>query len=356
MDVRVLAVSVFRVALGVEDVDAGGHHDGAHVQLPDFFLFLEVDGLGTAVSFALAALGAQTASETALAFVLGHLGGEPEIDFREIGLSFFDFQHGHLLARNGDRSFPFGFGQLLVHGGFFRFDGLESAVGQVVVDGHRGLAALSDGLHEAGCAQHAVAAGEYALHGGGHGVFVGRDHAPLVGFQADRLQVGEVRGLADGRYHVVHFQNGLGTLHRHRTSSAGSVGFAQFHLDVFQSGELALFADEPGGGGQEMKLDAFQLGLFHLDVPGGHFGAGPSVKDRDFLGAQSPGGPGAVDGHVATADDHHFFAQLDRLVQGGFPEHVGAGDDAFQVLALHAQGGALVESQAQEEGLVALLL
>jgi len=93
-------VSILRVLLGVEDVDAGGHHDGAHVELADAFALGEVDGDRPASPHAFAALAAERAAHAALALGLGHLLGEAQLHLGEGAPALLRREDGHLLAGN----------------------------------------------------------------------------------------------------------------------------------------------------------------------------------------------------------------------------------------------------------------
>ena len=73
---------------------------------------------------------------------------------------------------------------------------------------------------------------------------------------------------------------GLGTFDGNRPPSAAGVGFTQFHLQVFQVGDLAVFiTDDTGRCGQEVNLTPFVLGRVDFDLVGRHFLARPAVDD-----------------------------------------------------------------------------
>ena len=44
-----------------------------------------------------------------------------------------------------------------------------------------------------------------------------------------------VGGVADGHYHEIDVEDGIGAFDRHRATAAGGVGFAQFHLEAFHA-------------------------------------------------------------------------------------------------------------------------
>ena len=62
-------------------------------------------------------------------------------------------------------------------------------------------------------------------------------------------------------------------------------------------------ADDLGGRDEEGELHALALRVVDLGPVGRHLLAAAPVGDRDAGGAQAPGGPRGVHGHVAAADD-----------------------------------------------------
>ena len=81
-----------------------------------------------------------------------------------------------------------------------------------------------------------------------------------------------VRTLADGHDDFIHFQHIVAVFDGNRGTTAGSIRFAQFHLNAFQTGDPALFvADNAYRIVQQAELDAFFFGVSYFFLTGRQF-------------------------------------------------------------------------------------
>ena len=203
-------------------------------------------------------------------------------------------------------------------------------ISQVFVNRPGGFAPAHHGGDDQVRPGDAVSAGEDALAGGGAGLpVVDGDQPPVFHFQPRR-------GLAEDRVGpVAERQDGgvtgdaeVGAFHGDGFAAAFGVGFAQPHFETFHRGQFSVFArDEFDGLGQEAVFGAFFARHLAILFAAGHFVLGAAVQAGDFLGAEAQGGPQAVGGGVAAADDHHMLADFERL------QHVRRKQAALHVAA-----------------------
>jgi len=79
-------------------------------------------------------------------------------------------------------------------------------------------------------------------------------------------------------------------------------------------------------------------GFLDLFLGTGHFSPGTAINDLHVLESQADAVPGAVQGHVAAADDRHLVNRNHLLPQAQAPEklrslHHVLGDDLFSLAA-----------------------
>src|SRR4030042_1280519 len=103
-----------------------------------------------------------------------------------------------------------------------------------------------------------------------------------------------------------------------------------------------------------IDVDIVRQGGFNFLRTGGQLAAGTAVDDMDLLSAKSQGGAGAIDSHVAAADDRYLLADVDLLAETDIPQEGRSVVDAGEILTLHPEGLAAVCPGGQENGTKAL--
>ncbi len=353
-DVLVDAETVLAAEPRVEDLEAGGGDDGADLDRLLGVGVVMLDGAGDTGLHALVALAADAAFEAAVRFGDGLGLAEPETHFHPVGAA-----HGRV-------------GVGVLHAGFFlhvlevplvgkpllpvsRAAGLHVLALQVAVDGLGGLFAGVDGLDDRCGARHGVAAGKHAGGRGLEGHVIDIEVDPLVDGDSALLRYKtEVAGLPDGRDDGVALDDEFGALDGNGAPAAAGIGLAQFHAEALDTRHLAVFADDAGGGHEELEADPFLLGLLDLLDGGGHLGPGPAVEDEDVLGARADGRADGIHGHVSAADDGDLLAQEYLLAQVDALQVVDAVDHALHVLAGDVELARELCAHAEEQGVVVL--
>ncbi|CAB4836298.1 unannotated protein [freshwater metagenome] len=239
------------------------------------------------------------------------------------------------------------------------------AGGEVLVDRRCGATTGTHRQNDGGSAGDDVAASEHARQRRGLSDGVGGDIAAAVEAQPgcvasdDRVRVGAQRH--DHRV-ALDLERLAGA---ERCAPTPFVWFAQFHpLD-------ADAAHQPFGVGkhlervvQEHELDAFVLGVVQLLGASGCLGPATAIHTA-HLGAESLGDAQTVHRGVPCADHHDVFADAHGRVDIGetvaahqvhaSEELVGA-DDPTGVLARNAEECRCTGTDAQEHGVVALVV
>ena len=98
------------------------------------------------------------------------------------------------------------------------------------------------------------------------------------------------------------------------------------------------------------------LGLLDLHLVGRHLLAGAPVEQADLVGAEAQRRARAVDGGVAAADHQHAAGQLVGAAQAVLAQELDAGQHARRVLVLDPHLRAVPGADAEEDGVVAVLL
>ena len=183
---------------------------------------------------------------------------------------------------------------------------------------------------------------------------------PFPGWSRRSTPSNSARGvepLADGGDHLIALDDEVGVAAGHRAATAARVVVAEGHRPALDADQLAGgVVDDLDRRDERLEHDALLLGGVDLFGPRGHLGARAAVEDRHLLGAEAQGGAGRVDGGVAAADHRDALADIDRAVDVvGLEERERFGD-ALAVLARHADVGALRSADAEEHGLVAVVL
>ena len=130
----------------------------------------------------------------------------------------------------------------------------------------------------------------------------------------------------------------LGALDRHRRAATGRVGLAQPVADEADGADLPVNPNDLDRAGQEFQAHAFTLGLAQFLFIDHELGAGPSIHDRDPIGAVAKARPRAVHGGISATDDDDVRPDLERLAEVRLLHEVDAIVDAFEVRARNVQG------------------
>ncbi len=130
---------------------------------------------------------------------------------------------------------------------------------------------------------------------------------------------------------------------------------ASLHVQELHPRHPAVLVQDPGGGVRGPDDDALLLSLADLVRARRHVVAAFQAGHVHLLGAQPPGGAGAVEGHVAAAQHDHPFADSHLVAQVHSAQEVGAHQDALTVGPRDAQLLSFVGAHCNHDRLVALL-
>ena len=235
----------------------------------------------------------------------------------------------------------------------------------VLVDGLGGSLACAHGLDDGSSTGDSVTAGVHALAAGLALVALGDDAAVLVGLEARRGGADEGVGAGTQAHDDgVHVHRELAALLLDGAAAAGSIRFAQLHLDAGDGlDEAVLIGQDLHGVAEGLEDNALFLGVLDLFLTGRQLCHAAAVDDVDRLSAQTQGAAGSVHCHVAAADDGDLPAGADGGLAGGQVSlhQVGAGEelvggvDALQALARDAHEAGQAGTGTHEDGLITVL-
>ena len=235
----------------------------------------------------------------------------------------------------------------------------------VLVDGLGGSLAGAHGLDDGSSTGDGVTAGVHALAAGLALVALGDDAAVLVGLEARRGGADEGVGAGTQAHDDgVHVHRELAALLLDGAAAAGSIRFAQLHLDAGDGlDEAVLIGQDLHGVAEGLEDNALFLGVLDLFLTGRQLSHAAAVDDIDRLSAQTQGAAGSVHCHIAAADDGDLPAGADGGLAGGqiSLHQIGAGEelvggvDALQALARDAHEAGQAGTGTHEDGLVAVL-
>ena len=200
-------------------------------------------------------------------------------------------------------------------------DGVHLRAVEELLHPARGLVAGGHRLDDRSRPADGVAGGKHMRDRGLHGLRVDGDG--VAGGQGEFGQPFGPRyvdALADGRDDRITVDDEFGSRHRYGTPAGPSRRAAPIRCAGHsKTADMAVGGHDADRCRQIIKGDPFVFGPLDLVGIGRHFVLRAAVHHGDGAGAQTPGHPGGVDGHIATAHHHNVFtwrlaiAQVDGL-------------------------------------------